>query len=258
MAPLTPTWTQPSHPTIQTVVYPSNPNEFTTKSLSKVTLSPFGLFAKMAFPPCTRAEKATYATVQMGKKEHLNLNSDLVYINHSCVPSVIFDTTSLSILAGPNGLKENQELTFFYPSTEWEMAQGFECFCGHDSCRGFISGAKDMPAEKLEGQWLNAHIRLMLEEQSSGVSETREEENGKDDEVEKALLISLAQAQLALDASKEALRTYRTHSYSQNGHTNTVKLNGALNGNAEIPGGEKRRGVTSREMSGEMGGDTVL
>ena len=89
MAPLTPYWARPSHPSIQEVCIPSDPSQFTTKSLSKVNLAPYAVFAKMAFPPCTRAEKPTYATVQMGKNEHLNLNSDLVYINHSCDPSLV-------------------------------------------------------------------------------------------------------------------------------------------------------------------------
>jgi len=88
MAPLTPHWVQPSHPTIQKVLV-SNEEEFTTKSISLIDVPPFGIFAKLAFPPCTPASKPTYATVQTGREEHLNLNSDLVYINHSCEPSVV-------------------------------------------------------------------------------------------------------------------------------------------------------------------------
>jgi hypothetical protein len=34
------------------------------------------------------------------------------------------------VLAGPRGLAEGQDITFFYPSTEWDMAQGFDCSCG--------------------------------------------------------------------------------------------------------------------------------
>jgi hypothetical protein len=59
------------------------------KSYSKIQLPPFGVFAKLEFPPCTTAEKPTYATVQMGRNEHLNLNSDLLYINHGCDPSLV-------------------------------------------------------------------------------------------------------------------------------------------------------------------------
>jgi hypothetical protein len=88
MAPLTPDWAQPSHPEIQEVLV-SSPTEFTTRSISRVSLPPYGLLAKLDFPPCTPADKPTYATVQMGRGEHLNLNSDLVYINHSCEPSLV-------------------------------------------------------------------------------------------------------------------------------------------------------------------------
>ncbi|KFY62843.1 hypothetical protein V496_04364, partial [Pseudogymnoascus sp. VKM F-4515 (FW-2607)] len=86
MAPLTPTWAQPSHGSIQEVVI--NDAAFTSKSLSKVTVAPYGLFAKIDFPPATPASEPTYATVQQGRDTHLNLNSDLVYINHSCDPSL--------------------------------------------------------------------------------------------------------------------------------------------------------------------------
>lgn len=86
-APLTPTWTRPSHPDIQEVII--NEAEFTSKSLSKISLPPFGFYAKMSFPPCTLADVPTYATVQFGRDKHLNLNSDLLYINHSCEPSLV-------------------------------------------------------------------------------------------------------------------------------------------------------------------------
>lgn len=35
------------------------------------------------------------------------------------------------------GLKEGDELTFFYPSTEWSMAQPFDCLC-----KGVMKGRK--------------------------------------------------------------------------------------------------------------------
>lgn len=68
------------------------------------------------------------------------------------------------------GLKEGDELSFFYPSTEWDMAQPFECLCGSKECRGTISGAKDMPAEVLKNYWLSSHIRELLEEKAANGS----------------------------------------------------------------------------------------
>lgn len=97
--PLTPHWVRPSHPDIQEVVI--NEAEFTSKSLSKVALPPWGVFARLDFPPCTLAPEPTYATVQFGRDMHLNLNSDLLYINHSCEPSLV--CFSLLSLLPPSG-----------------------------------------------------------------------------------------------------------------------------------------------------------
>ncbi|KAL7944643.1 hypothetical protein V8C42DRAFT_325436 [Trichoderma barbatum] len=202
MAPLKPSWKQPSHPDVQEVVVSGA--DFMTKSLSKVTVPPFGLFTKLEFPPCTVANETTYATVQMGKDKHLNLNSDLLYINHSCEPSLHFDMRNMKIVAGPKGLQPGDELTFFYPSTEWSMAQPFNCFCGKPTCKKVITGAKDMPSKLLDGLWLNDHIHELLEEQ--------------------ALL-------------------------RDNQHHGSFSHNSGL--------GLLRRGITSRELSGEMGGDTI-
>ncbi|KAE9375805.1 putative galactose-proton symport [Stipitochalara longipes BDJ] len=266
-APLTPDWVQPSHPSIQKVLT-SNASDFTTKSISLVTLPPYALYAKLSFPPCTTAAKPTYATVQTGRDEHMSLNSDLVYINHSCAPSVIFDTASFSILAGPNGLKEGEELTFFYPSTEWDMAQGFSCFCGAETCRGYISGAKNMKPEQLEGVWLNAHIRVLLEERdaaqlpengsaasavSGNVTAITDIQNGIEatrlkDATEEALKSALDQARKMVDAAQKALDTYK----SIHGRSSVDDL--AVSG---VKGANRQNGVGSREMSGEMGGDTL-
>lgn len=163
MAALKPHWQQPSHPDVQHVII--DEGHFTSKSLSKVAVAPFGIFADLSYPPCTIAEKPTYATVQVGRDKHINLNSDLLYMNHSCEPSLIMDVENGHVLAGPKGLKPNDELTFFYPSTEWEMAQPFDCACGTPSCHGIISGARDMSPSQLEGYWLAGHIRELKREQ---------------------------------------------------------------------------------------------
>ncbi|EPE30414.1 SET [Glarea lozoyensis ATCC 20868] len=228
MAPLKPTWTQPSHPSIQTVIHGQNSSqEYTSKSVSKISLPPFALYAKMAFPPCTPASEATYATVQCGRDAHLNLNSDLVYINHSCEPSVIFETSTLSILAGPKGLKEGEELTFFYPSTEWEMAQGFDCLCGTGSCKGWIGGAKDMGWEGLKGMYLNGHIRELLEERDE---ERKGKMNGKtkaeEDSVVKMLGVSVEQAKKAFEAVEQALEAYKRNTSGKVSGIGSVRENG--------------------------------
>lgn len=110
----------------------------------------------------------------------------------------------MSFLAGPKGLEIGDELTFFYPSSEWAMAQPFDCFCGSSNCRGRIDGAGKMSAKQLEGLWLNGYIRDMIAE--------------------------------------------RDDAKHQNGATTKGIASKKVAGT---------RGVTSRELSGEMGGDTV-
>jgi hypothetical protein len=78
---------QPSHPDVQSVIV--NEAAFASKSTSKVHLPPFAVYAKINFPPCTVAGGASYATVQVGKAKHIDLNSDLLFINHSCEPSLV-------------------------------------------------------------------------------------------------------------------------------------------------------------------------
>lgn len=86
-APLKPHWQQPSHPDIQQVVW--GEGDFSSKSLSKVAVAPFGVFADMSFPPCTLVEESAYSTVQISRDRHIDLNSDLLYLNHSCEPSLV-------------------------------------------------------------------------------------------------------------------------------------------------------------------------
>lgn len=88
-APLKPHWHQPSHPEIQQVVPGADGGDFSSKSLSKVRVAPFGVFADMTFPPCTLVGASTYATVQISRDRHILLNSDLLYLNHSCEPSLV-------------------------------------------------------------------------------------------------------------------------------------------------------------------------
>lgn len=87
MEPLKPHWVQPSHPDRLQII--ANEAAFTSKSVALADFPPFAVFSKLSFPPCTPADTATYATVQMGADSHLNLNSDLLYINHSCEPTLV-------------------------------------------------------------------------------------------------------------------------------------------------------------------------
>ncbi|CAI5498550.1 unnamed protein product [Closterium sp. Naga37s-1] len=100
----------------------------------------------------------SYSTVQYGAQRHLELNSDLVYMNHSCDPNVAVSVGAMEVRA-LQAIPVGAELTFFYPSSEWEMQQPFTCWCGSDKCVRLVAGAKFLTVDKLSQYFVNAHIR---------------------------------------------------------------------------------------------------
>lgn len=92
---------------------------------------------------------ATYLTVQTSSDTHITLEPEfLQYINHSCDPNVFFDTTAMQLIC-IKPIHRNEELCFFYPSAEWEMAQSFVCNCGSSNCLQLINGAVYLSEETL-------------------------------------------------------------------------------------------------------------
>jgi hypothetical protein len=189
MARIIPEWTQPSHPHLLEVI--DEPGAFASLSRSLVALPAGALLARIPMPPLTFAKKA-YSTVQVSRTQHIELNCDFLFANHSCEPTVEFhvdsaqDAIAIEVRVAARrdpsgramGLHKGDELTFFYPSTEWEMAQPFECNCGKDTCKKWISGAKDMDSAKLHGLFLNRHIHELLEEQKQGSAHRPGKVNG--------------------------------------------------------------------------------
>jgi len=102
----------------------------------------------------------TYQTVQVGPHSHIEEIGILAYLNHSCQPNSIVDTTALAVYAAREILP-GEELTFFYPSTEWEMDRPFICLCGAPQCVRLVAGAKYLSIDTLSRYFINQHIRDM-------------------------------------------------------------------------------------------------
>jgi len=115
------------------------------------------------FEPEKISASPTYLTVQVDEDKHITLQPEfLQYINHSCNPNVFFDTANMELIA----LKEIQpgdELVFFYPSTEWEMDQPFDCFCGYHQCLHRIQGAAHLSEEEANKYRLTNFIQQKLQ-----------------------------------------------------------------------------------------------
>nr|POE81221.1 hypothetical protein CFP56_78529 [Quercus suber] len=64
-------------------------------------------------------------------------------------------------------LRKGEDVTFFYPSSEWDMQQPFQCNCGSSKCVGEIKGAKYLSKDVLDRYWLNPHIEELRKESES-------------------------------------------------------------------------------------------
>ncbi|EKG12770.1 hypothetical protein MPH_10013 [Macrophomina phaseolina MS6] len=173
-----PTPTDQDLDTLLTVVHGPN---YTTKAVSKVSLPPNAVFARLT--RATPAPAPLYTTVQSGRSSHVELNSDLRYVNHSCEPNLIFDMARGEVRVNPlkeDGLREGDELTFWYPSTEWSMDRAFDCECGSPACMGRVEGAKALDDKTMDRYWVSEHVRELRDEQRARKAANRVSSGGLD------------------------------------------------------------------------------
>jgi hypothetical protein len=131
-----------------------------------------GLFASAAFKtgdlivaflPSKIVDTPNYLTVQLSEDKHIHLLPEyLQYVNHSCEPNVLFNTTTMQ-LECVRDIAIGDELRFFYPATEWRIAQEFICHCGKPNCIGLVRGAADTPIAILNQYKLTDFIKFMLD-----------------------------------------------------------------------------------------------
>ena len=137
--------------------------------LNKVNMQ-HGLFANasfkageniVAFDASKIVDTPNYLTVQISENKHIHLTPEyLQYVNHSCEPNVLFNTTTMQ-LECVSAIQAGEELCFFYPATEWRMAQQFVCNCGKPNCVGLVQGAADTSSEVLNKYKLTDFIKTM-------------------------------------------------------------------------------------------------
>lgn len=104
-----------------------------------------------------------YLTVQIGEDKHIHLSPEyLQYTNHACEPNVLFNTSTMQ-LECLTDVAIGDELTFFYPATEWEISQTFNCHCGKPACVGLIKGASELSVDVLRKYKLTEFIESMAQ-----------------------------------------------------------------------------------------------
>jgi SET domain len=101
----------------------------------------------------------SYRTIQIDLNTHVE-DPMIAFMNHSCRPTAIVDAQALTIHAATD-LTPGEEVTFFYPSTEWAMVRPFQCLCHAAGCIGLVAGAQCLPLHILSGYFVNPHIRCL-------------------------------------------------------------------------------------------------
>ncbi|KAI1740536.1 hypothetical protein F4680DRAFT_465159 [Xylaria scruposa] len=163
-AGLLPAWVNPDLDRL--MVIKKVEGDFRSWAESLVDLPAGAVFARIT--GVTAVSLPSWSSVQAGRNLHLELNSDLVFVNHSCAPTLEWDMERMEVrVSSTRDLRKGDLLSFFYPSTEFEMAQPFDCWCGAgDRCFGRVEGAAQLGVEKLGGYWINGYIKELLEEGS--------------------------------------------------------------------------------------------
>ena len=162
--------------TLTTPAYRTVSNHVIAERRQKISNNQNALFALQSFQPGeviadfsagTIAAEPTYLTVQVDTGKHITLQPEfLQYINHSCAPNVFFDTTTMKLVALKE-IRQEEEMTFFYPSTEWEMTQPFRCYCGSPACLGEIKGAAFLSKNVWKQYRLTDFIQQQLAKRSA-------------------------------------------------------------------------------------------
>ena len=128
--------------------------------LAKRAFPASAVFCPMEFGP-VRSQPWRHS-IQIAFDEHAEpLPNFLRYLNHSCDPNLFIDVRAGQVIT-LRSIAVGEELTFFYPSTEWDMDRPFDCLCAEPSCIGNVAGAKYLPLETLNDYFINPHIQQLL------------------------------------------------------------------------------------------------
>ena len=114
------------------------------------------------FVAAARLAEPRGLSIQASRSEHILLEPSFLQLtNHGCEPNVFFDVT-IGELKALEHIFAGEEIVYFYPSTEWAMAQPFQCQCDSAQCLGKIQGAKFVSKSVLHRYLLAPHIEALL------------------------------------------------------------------------------------------------
>lgn len=131
--------------------------------ITTLALSPGSIVAPLIVERTDR--EASRYSIQQDEQRHIVVALPLRLMNHSCQPNCMLDVEKLNVVA-LRPLAAGDELTFFYPSTEWEMAEPFDCHCGAATCLHTIRGARELSDDELSASPVAPHIQRLRQTRS--------------------------------------------------------------------------------------------
>lgn len=76
--------------------------------------------------------------ITLAEGKYLNTRGNVImYLNHSCSPTLVFDKQLLRFTTSRE-VNTGEMLTFDYATTEITLSEPFNCSCGATNCRGRI------------------------------------------------------------------------------------------------------------------------
>lgn len=127
---------------------------FRADQLAVYTTAAFAAGAEILTVTGRAADAPSRFSIQVGLDEHLEPGDETGispaatrfpwrFLNHSCAPTAMLSGRRL-LARVP--LAIGDEVTFDYDTTEWTMAEPFDCGCGHVGCRGRVAGYRHLGA----------------------------------------------------------------------------------------------------------------
>ena len=97
----------------------------------------------------------TKYSIQVDENKHLipflngpeDENSLWKFLNHSCAPNSYFDLSQMTLIS-LNEINTEEDISFNYCTTEYDMSSPFKCLCKTNSCYGEIKGFRHLPKER--------------------------------------------------------------------------------------------------------------
>ena len=134
--------------------------------------------------PLNLTETMTSHTIQYSTTLHIPIEDlqDFQYLSHSCEPNLILkfvESNSEKVKNNDDGKKyelslvakkdiqENEELSFDYTNTEYDMSTPFDCICGSKSCYKKVAGFKHLneTQQKENFEFITPTVRLFFEKE---------------------------------------------------------------------------------------------